>query len=1384
MVSQPLDRVHAGSYSCETTVSQLLGRTHSVNKSCETTVSRLSEQGELGNKASATNMTVLAEEPKSSGNHSARLTRYWSHRNHTIRELPTRIWTSPKAHDNRLSVVSCELKVPRETLPLDRQSRSRIYRALRRITPISTRDSATLESNLRKARSLVPVIVKPKAVVVAAIQDGDIGEDTEEEVAFGNLQREFSTNRRPKDFRRELYDGNIGDATEWYKAMPPMIGDQAIRGKEFDRAVRLLYTWRDLFVQGTEHVPATDLVVHKIPTWNSSRPVSINPQLYTLEEEKFQKKVLPELQKAGVVYPCESPWNARTKFPRKKDGTLRMVHNFIPINRATIRSNYPMKRIEPVLNKMSQTWLKCFFETDASNGYWAIPLWESHAYKTAFSTCKGQYCYGRMGQGLTGGPATYTRLKNIVTGDIPPPFPEPSLSDVSPGKVEFDNFVDDDSGGADTFESLFNFLHSHYFPREAWSYLTMNPKKSKFFTSTIGILGHTKTADGIRPSADKIAAIRNYPAPLDQPELERFLFLLPYLRRTIPGRADLAAQMRKAIVTETTIFKEGQRKRQLRTVIGFQWGPAQQEAFDRVKWEVCNNAVSGGNENLQYHLATDASKTGLGAVLFQIQDTPVGTNSSALTLEKESVIMYMSFILTDTETRYTTTEREVLALVRALEECRWLVLGSKYDIKAYTDHQAMLSIMSGNDAHHRIARWQYKLSEYPLDIVHVPGKELVVADGLSRIPHRNATNQIRRRVESSVETAMSAMVCTSQTIMSEIRVPSEMCLDNNVDEIEFSEDTRHHSLQPPPSDDIPQVAIRWCRNYQPPNWHHLSVKPIVLASVLAAQTIMSENTATSEVCLGSEAEGTEVASLLLAWKKWIDDDFYKDVVTYKLTGRVTTDPDQPSRKIHIQQQALRYVVIDEPEKLLCYRERSGELSACIKKSEIPKVLAELHGLHGHFSANITMKACIGKYYWPTRSHDIARYCRSCFACQSMGPLKPSRGILPIVHLQPLDMMAIDWMGPFRPVAASGARYICVGVDYMSRFCFAQPFKAANSANTLQFVETAIVRPFGWMRAVYLDNGSHFTGGIFPKTLDNKGVKRFHAPITHPSSVGLAERYVQMVLKELRAAIQQSPEDMLYWDTLVQTAVEAINTRVMRETGFSPAQILMGFNPKYTAEVVNAAAEVRCAILQDVMANDNDLASIPTTSLNYELRLATLDEMRNKFTEARFKKNRRILDKGDPRGQLPEVGDLVMLRRSALDNQHGRKLEPRNEGPYFVKKVAQHGQSAWLYSTHDDSLIGKYHLNDIWVFCPRDSDLMMPDEATWQVKEQIAREQRRKLKKRIEEGLDDVAPTLAPDAEQPPDRTPWVEFLLHPDSICEESDWAYWQAKSVNLQSLT
>ena len=68
--------------------------------------------------------------------------------------------------------------------------------------------------------------------------------------------------------------------------------------------------------------------------------------------------------------------------------------------------------------------------------------------------------------------------------------------------------------------------------------MTLTPKKTRFFSTTIDLLGYELQKEGLRPAIDKIAKIRDYPVPKNERELNTFLYTMTYLKRFIPGRGD------------------------------------------------------------------------------------------------------------------------------------------------------------------------------------------------------------------------------------------------------------------------------------------------------------------------------------------------------------------------------------------------------------------------------------------------------------------------------------------------------------------------------------------------------------------------------------------------------------------------------------------------------------------------------------------------------------------------------------------------------------------------------------------------------------------------------------------------------------------------------
>ena len=99
----------------------------------------------------------------------------------------------------------------------------------------------------------------------------------------------------------------------------------------------------------------TDLIEHHISIYSNSVSVVARSVLYIAEEIQWQKDNLPALIEVGIITSCHSPWSARSRFFRKFNGTLRMVHVFCKLNDVTIKANHSMRRLESILKGAAQS---------------------------------------------------------------------------------------------------------------------------------------------------------------------------------------------------------------------------------------------------------------------------------------------------------------------------------------------------------------------------------------------------------------------------------------------------------------------------------------------------------------------------------------------------------------------------------------------------------------------------------------------------------------------------------------------------------------------------------------------------------------------------------------------------------------------------------------------------------------------------------------------------------------------------------------------------------------------------------------------------------------------------------------------------------------------
>jgi hypothetical protein len=298
----------------------------------------------------------------------------------------------------------------------------------------------------------------------------------------------------------------------------------------------------------------------------------------------------------------------------------------------------------------------CFL--DGYSGYNQISIAPEDQEKTTFTCPFGTFAYRRMPFGLCNAPATFQRCMLSIFSDMVEKFLEV--------------FMDDFSIHGSTFDDCLHHLDL-VLTRCEEKNLVLNWEKCHFMVRKGIVLGHVISSEGIEVDKAKIDLIENLPPPRTIKEIRSFLGHVGFYRRFIKDFSKKSRPLTNLLAKD----------------VPFMFSDECLHAFEVLKKELTSAPIiQPPHWDQPFELMCDASDYAVGAVLGQRID------------KLPHAIYYASRTLNDAQLNYSTTEKELLAVVFALEKFRSYLIGSK--IIVYTDHAALRYLLNKKDAKARL----------------------------------------------------------------------------------------------------------------------------------------------------------------------------------------------------------------------------------------------------------------------------------------------------------------------------------------------------------------------------------------------------------------------------------------------------------------------------------------------------------------------------------------------------------------------------------------------------------------------------------------------------------------------------------------------------------
>lgn len=848
---------------------------------------------------------------------------------------------------------------------------------------------------------------------------------------------------------------------------------QHLNEEEKCNLINVCSEYADVFYVEGEQLTFTNQIKHSINTIDEN-PVFSKTYRYPYAHREEVQNQIQSMLRQGIIRPSTSAWSAPIwVVPKKSDASgkvkWRLVVDFRKLNDKTVDDKYPIPNIVDILDKLGRC--QYFTTLDLASGFYQVEMDPKDIHKTGFNVERGHYEFLRMPMGLKNSPSTFQRVMDNV------------LQGVENSLVYLDDIL---VFSTSLQEHIINLKKVFQRLRETNFKIQMD--KSEFLKHETPFLGHIITPEGVKPNPDKIDAVLKYPIPKTAKQIKAFLGLLGYYRRFIPEFAKITKPL-------TACLKKGSKILLNTEYIN---------CFEHCKTLLTNDPILVYPDfTSEFTLTTDASNFALGAVLSQ------GPANS------DRPIAYASRTLNDSEVNYSTTEKELLAIVWATKYFRPYLFGRRF--KIVTDHKPLQWLMNLKESNSRLTRWRLKLAEYSYSITYKKGAANTNADALSRIELNNENASLIVH-PSEIQSCSSSTITASEqenTLSSSATVTAHTSAEDPILDIPISTD---------PLNKFKKQLILNVVNH-PSRTNPTVTKPFE-GYIRTSADIFEQNL----------------------------DEMVTETIQNHVDPKTRTALFiNPENKIYTIIPIIQRIFDSSSINIILVKRESENVISPLQQQTIIKNYHE--GKTNHRGISETMMSLSQRYFWPKMRESISKYISQCNTCSSAkydrNPPRPEFHVVP-PPCRPFEIAHADVL------TIEHEKYLTI-VDSFSKY--AQAYHISDCTGpTIAKSLFKFATHHGFPLTLVTDQGTEFVNQVIGEFLRLHNVKHKTTMSHSPNQNGMIERFHSTLLEHLRLLKLQHKNDTA--KNLLPYALIAYNSSVHSLTKCRPFEVISGhFDPR-------------------------------------------------------------------------------------------------------------------------------------------------------------------------------------------------------------------------------